>query len=403
MTKFCVFCGEKPTEKTKEHIIPKWLIEYTGDLKRIIQVGERNFSFDQLTFPACNVCNNEFAELENKTKAVLLKIFNDENINNLEISLLLDWFDKVRIGLWLLSLRMVNHFPEVVGEIEPKFYIKNRMRKLDRILNIQKNNSTRKGINFIGTVSPHFLTTPSCFGLVINNYFFTSISYAFLFNQNLGYPVIKNITFDKHFNFTGTLTKKTNTFKTPLVNSEMIQEGVTFFQPIIPPNVTLQMSSKDKKRLLMTPYHLGIGNIIFFDNKYKILKTMKFTLNSRIKVGNDYEEVIRFYKEISEIQNYMQNNIFMKTKIDVSVDAKSREIMKYNLNEISTFHKSLYKETYKEVISESIKDHLQAIESDKKIDPFVKNENIKIIAEYFARIKMGENVKLDFKKNKKAP
>jgi hypothetical protein len=34
VNKVCVFCGEKPTNKTKEHIIPEWLIELTGDINR---------------------------------------------------------------------------------------------------------------------------------------------------------------------------------------------------------------------------------------------------------------------------------------------------------------------------------------------------------------------------------
>ena len=37
--KICVFCGKKPIEKTNEHIIPLWLIEYTGDPKRKIFLG----------------------------------------------------------------------------------------------------------------------------------------------------------------------------------------------------------------------------------------------------------------------------------------------------------------------------------------------------------------------------
>jgi hypothetical protein len=30
MAEVCVFCGERPQSKTKEHVIPKWLIEMTG-------------------------------------------------------------------------------------------------------------------------------------------------------------------------------------------------------------------------------------------------------------------------------------------------------------------------------------------------------------------------------------
>jgi hypothetical protein len=59
MDKFCVFCGEKPENKNKEHIIPKWLIELTGNPNRQANFGsvwvpensefsEKVFAFDQL-------------------------------------------------------------------------------------------------------------------------------------------------------------------------------------------------------------------------------------------------------------------------------------------------------------------------------------------------------------------
>ena len=75
--KFCIFCGEKPESKNKEHVIPKWLIELTGDPKREAffgidavseKKGPRVFSFDSFTFPACEQCNTDFAALESLTR-----------------------------------------------------------------------------------------------------------------------------------------------------------------------------------------------------------------------------------------------------------------------------------------------------------------------------------------------
>ena len=39
LPKFCVFCGKKPENKNKEHIIPQWLIKLTGDPNRKINLG----------------------------------------------------------------------------------------------------------------------------------------------------------------------------------------------------------------------------------------------------------------------------------------------------------------------------------------------------------------------------
>src|SRR5215467_12261905 len=83
MTKFCVFCGESPQEKNKEHVLPEWLIEMTGDPKRIATFGYdflsnpislRQFSFDALAFPACARCNRRFGNLETKIKPIITRL-----------------------------------------------------------------------------------------------------------------------------------------------------------------------------------------------------------------------------------------------------------------------------------------------------------------------------------------
>ncbi|RZK38276.1 MAG: hypothetical protein EOO61_08105, partial [Hymenobacter sp.] len=81
--KLCVFCGNLPEEKTKEHIIPKWLLELTGDPNRKGVIGgllsgvglngqpsERPLS--TFHFPACRACNEEFGKLEGRAKAAML-------------------------------------------------------------------------------------------------------------------------------------------------------------------------------------------------------------------------------------------------------------------------------------------------------------------------------------------
>jgi hypothetical protein len=37
--KRCIFCGNPPSAKNKEHVVPKWLIELTGDPKREWYLG----------------------------------------------------------------------------------------------------------------------------------------------------------------------------------------------------------------------------------------------------------------------------------------------------------------------------------------------------------------------------
>jgi len=111
VSKFCVFCGDIPNDKTKEHVVPQWLIKLTGDPKRQAFFGlrkssdkdtkERIFSFDQFTFPACNACNEEYSYLEALVKPILSDVLAGNEVTSIKLSILLDWMDKIRIGLWL--------------------------------------------------------------------------------------------------------------------------------------------------------------------------------------------------------------------------------------------------------------------------------------------------------------
>jgi hypothetical protein len=83
--KTCIFCGKKPDKKTKEHVIPRWLIEITGDPNRTTLIGKykdtlRKFPWQNFTFPACNKCNQEFAELEGKAKIVVINLLDKRQI-----------------------------------------------------------------------------------------------------------------------------------------------------------------------------------------------------------------------------------------------------------------------------------------------------------------------------------
>jgi len=92
MEKFCVFCGEKPQLKNNEHIIPMWLIEITGNPKRIAQFGynqdlskiprARTFSFNAFKFPSCATCNQKYSNLEMTVKSIINRILSDDSISS---------------------------------------------------------------------------------------------------------------------------------------------------------------------------------------------------------------------------------------------------------------------------------------------------------------------------------
>jgi len=189
--KVCVFCGAKPISKTKEHIFPQWLIKLTGNPNRIANFGglryQKKFAFDQFTFPACKDCNEKFAELEGNAKGIMSKLLESERINESEAEILLDWFDKLRIGHWLASLMLFEN-PEV---IKPKFHIASRISKKDRLFYIAWAEKGRKALHFSWLENPIFEKLPCFMTLYVNGFHFITASTDGLCGAAMGFPKIK--------------------------------------------------------------------------------------------------------------------------------------------------------------------------------------------------------------------
>jgi hypothetical protein len=192
MEKRCVFCGQRPQNKTREHVLPLWLIEATGDPKRRVQFGwdgwdfskPRIFSYDSFVFPACNACNDNFSQLEAIVKPLLQSLLERASLSSFDFHHLLDWFDKVRIGLWLAF----RYLDRNMGKIQPRFHIAQRLGIRDRMLFIIRVDGNKDELSFRGCNTPCFYYTPSCFSMIINNVSIINISSPFLTARRLGFP-----------------------------------------------------------------------------------------------------------------------------------------------------------------------------------------------------------------------
>lgn len=277
-----MFCGEKPESKNKEHIIPRWLIEMTGDPNRYINLGidtrhmqktgeskPRSFSFKSFQFPACEKCNSEFSSLEGVVKNYFERLFDNDYFNNTELDVLLDWFDKVRIGLWLGSITL----DKFTDFINPKFHIKKRISQKDRCLFIyEMEKSDWRGVQFIGYNSPGFQFVPSCFSLRVNNLYFFNFSYDFLFSKNIGFPypkIFKNNVIDTRF-FELELEEGTKRIIQPLIPNKFIRASTYIYQPIIPKEIfgtKLEDFYKSNEYVLKNSldFYRGKGDIFYFD------------------------------------------------------------------------------------------------------------------------------------------
>lgn len=245
MEKVCVFCGERPESKTSEHVLPKWLIELTGNPKRTAifgyrrlengQLVQRSYSFDAFKFPACESCNWKFSFLEVKTQDIAQKIISEDSLSELELNILLDWFDKVRIGLWL-GYRYLDS--NRLG-ITPHYHIENRIGQHDRILVIFKADSNRQGLNFYGCDTPSFAFTPSCFSLRINNFCFLNISYPNLLCRRIGFPYpVDTYLMEEDERIFCRFIKGRNRIMSPVLKKLICIRGTELYQPIFIGNIS---------------------------------------------------------------------------------------------------------------------------------------------------------------------
>lgn len=189
--RFCVFCGQRPTEKTREHILPEWLLELTGDPTRTAVMGYDprtgvpiEFAWSALTMPACDACNNRYSALEAATKPIVVKIVRRESITAAEVDVLLDWLDKVRICIWLNQVILQKR----VEVIDPKLCVDNRIRLKDRMVAVYALPGLDPGLNAIGMETLVFQHQPSCFALRINDVILLNASADYVFAGRCGFP-----------------------------------------------------------------------------------------------------------------------------------------------------------------------------------------------------------------------
>lgn len=194
----CVFCGAKVRKsvRSKEHIVPMWLLEATGDPNRKIRIEfDPDSGADIIRpastfhFPSCGDCNQSYGEtLEGQAKKAMESLFRGGSLRVSQCYRLLDWLDKVRIGLWL-GYHMLHKEVFV-----PKFRIDSRLGKKDRIAIISVDpEDTFKGFSIGGCDNNVFRTSQAAVYLRINNVRILSVSFDSVISAFAGVPHMKEM------------------------------------------------------------------------------------------------------------------------------------------------------------------------------------------------------------------
>jgi hypothetical protein len=323
--KLCIFCGAAPSNKNKEHVIPRWLIEITGDPKRTWHLGvkfaedgqpPRKFSADQFQFPACEECNTDYSSLEGRTKTNMVRLLGGHALSAHEWDDLLDWFDKVRIGLWLGMLALNKDTPIP----RPKFHIDQRVGKKDRAILVYPMENDHQGLTMVGTGDPVFFFAPICFGLVINNLLFVNLSSDFLLSARMGFPFAAGLVDDQdrtmvsHFD---TLYR----MKTPFIRFSFYVPIIEVYQTILAEHLFeydsyKQLADSDYVRSKLLPdSNIKTRLCTFIDGKPIFLEPTE-SVHKRALTNNQLKPFNAYSVRLFEYRSYVMDCLLKSGQVE---------------------------------------------------------------------------------------
>ncbi len=344
MAKFCIFCGNTPQDKNAEHVIPQWLINMTGKRSRVMNletVTDRPISFINFKFPACEKCNSEYSALEAGVKPVVEKILAGQSVNAIELHNLLDWFDKVRVGLWLGFLQLKGE----VDDKKPHMHIKTRVGRKDRMLIVERVDDPQTGIGIIGANTDAFLEVPSAFQLRINNYIFTNVSDCGLVARRLGFPftdryIMKNL--NGLVEVDNMQASKGRVVKPVISNFVSPENSFTIYQPMFPAEAQafqkLYESDYVKKHSLALEY--GIGGV--FVQRGSGAATylpdgQSITLTPKFSTENEYQRAVKLFQLHNHVLTKTYTTKFAAPHEKCIMDGLNEERVKANNKRIEMY------------------------------------------------------------------
>lgn len=292
-------------------------MKLTGTDKKQMSVGsnwstgeEIIFNFSSFTFPSCTKCNTEFSEMEASVKPIVEKILIDDYVQTDEILLLLDWFDKVRISLWLA----VKYHNSKTILMEPKYYIKDRIRLKDRFIAITNCYDRHKGLSWTGVNTYFFMSSPTCFTLRINNVLFTNCSMDFIVSEKLGFPFPE---FEKQNEVDEKLTDIL------IAEGKKEIQNITFksklYSPYIMISQPIYKAVKDKFASLYENDFVKANSMNFEQGEGKL-----FVTHDRITYQMKADEEISFQSDSKNKKNFKFNRPTMEFQYEI---LSSRKIL----------------------------------------------------------------------------
>jgi hypothetical protein len=309
----CPFCG-KPLSKGKknfEHIIPKWLVKEADLLKRLmpIYIGgrQKEVPMKDIGLQSCIECNQKFSDLESKARDAFMKLAHSSSIDSSDTELLLNWLDKIRVGMWLWTLQIYKD----KFRVKPTFGINLRTRQKDRIFSFVRyaKSEDQKGLGFFG-IGKAYMFMPTTLGLHIHNIFIISASHdAFLLEHIYNRKYYKRPFIDDHPSRAGSLSTAVE-FAGEMPEGTRIRllgQIQTYGQCIQPEGLIGTNVDDFTSRRNHTGFFMG--RIFALDNCLKILNSEHYIINSNNKTNHLLMQMNVSLLNLYFIKNFLASDL----------------------------------------------------------------------------------------------
>lgn len=208
----------------------------TGDPKRTARFGvtfdkpfrTREFSFDAFVFPACTACNTRFGMLEARIRVLLPELLSYKPITATQLIDLLDWLDKIRVGLWLAYL----YLDKNKAGITPSFHIESRLGRSDRMVSVVKADYQLTGVSFVGPIFRTYQLSPTCFAMRINELWLVNSAGVSLCSQRLGFPYLEPAEIREDQKLEAVLKRGSERIMHPIERRPQLPSSISIYQPV---------------------------------------------------------------------------------------------------------------------------------------------------------------------------
>lgn len=241
MSTFCIFCGNGIKDKSREHILPRWLGPVIGTESFFgfnMLTGtfpDKPFPIESFTFPSCSSCNHSMSTLESRAKGAIELMLADKPMSNAHIEALMDWLDKVRHSFCFAQYYWYYH--KYLKGVPPrtmfKDFINDCVGARDRMLAIYRHTAGARILGVVGVDCENYGILSRCIGLILPRHALFSLSDSFLFARRIGWPYSLKKGMVTAIRDAYHLSEGLQRRIHPLVRKPRRLKGLEFYQPVI--------------------------------------------------------------------------------------------------------------------------------------------------------------------------